>query len=109
MVDRDDSGHALLTTVGLALLGVGALCLVLAGMFLTILSTSDDPSEGMADTATWFAWAGTSLAGVGLLVKAAGAASLGGRAAYACVGAFILVNSVAGAGILSSFFGFGGF
>lgn len=101
---NDASDASMDPNLGHYFLLAGAFLLVLTGLFLTILSTSDDPSEGLADTATWFGWAGTSLVGVALLFKAL--ASHGGvRAAYASVGSVILVNSVAGAGLLSSFFG----
>lgn len=86
-------------------LGVGLLILVLGGLFAQIVTTSDAPSQGLANSASWLAWIGSTT--VGLSVAAGGlfatTARGGYRVAMVIFGLWIAVTGTRGAAAFSPF------
>lgn len=94
--------------VQLAML-LGVFLVLLTGLFRAIVITSDDPSEGLADTGVWFGWIAASILSLSLV--AAGMtgkdAGTGTRAALILVGVYLFLQaSDPSSGLLSLVSGF---
>lgn len=73
---------------------MGAVAIILGTFLAQIWTTSADPGDGLAKTASWFVWAGRALVGGGLVAAALrpSPAAAGVRIALVAVAALVLVG-----------------